>query len=620
MRGRMRNQGRIMKKTIIASLIGLSFTPVAAQSQEIPETSGVVVTASRLPQSRDSVLADVTVIDHEEIQKAGQSTLVELLARQPGIEYSATGGAGKQSSIFIRGTNSDHVIVLVDGLRVNSATTGSFSFESLPISQIERIEILRGPAASLYGADAIGGVIHIFTHPANGESRLSANVGYGRYDTKRASAGISTSQDRWRYSLNVSSLSTDSFSAQRVKSGVDKDHDPYRNLSVNASAGYELALGHDLQLQFLNSEGESDYDCGRQICNVDQTLLSYGLTSRNRFTDQWQSTLRWGIGIDDSTDLTSTRRTVLRTEQRQFSWQNDITLPLGVLSLTYDRLEQDVSGNPSNSVYAVTSRDNNGWLAGYLLDYGPHTVQANLRLDDNSQYDTHTTGNLAYGFRFAPNWRISAGYGTAFKAPSFNQLYFPGFGNENLDPEESRNLETSLRYQSNTVQASITAFRNKVSDLIVFGATMPLNIDNAELKGITMEAAWKMDVWTVRGNATLQSPEDEESGNLLPRRARSYGTFAIERSLGDVQLSAEVVTSGQRYNDPENQFRLAGYTLFNLMADYRLTSEWSLNARYDNVFNREYTVASTKNAFSPNGPDYETPGANLFVGLRWQPK
>lgn len=609
-----------MNKTIIASLVGLSFTPLTSLSQEISESNDIVVTASRIEQHRDSVLADVTVIDRDEIQKAGQLTLVELLSRQPGIEHSSTGGAGKQSSIYLRGTNSDHVVVMVDGLRINSATTGAFSFESLPLSQIERIEILRGPAASLYGADAIGGVIQIFTHPANGESRLSANVGYGRYNTKEASAGISNSHGRWRYSLNVSSLSTDSFSAQRVDSGVDNDHDPYRNLSVNASVDYEFAQGHDLQLQFFNSEGESDYDCGRPICNVDQTLLSYGLTSRNRFMDEWQSTLRWGIGIDDSTDLTSTRRTVLRTEQRQFAWQNDITLPMGVLSLTYDRLEQDVSGNPSNSRYPETSRDNNGWLAGYLLDYGAHTVQANIRLDDNSQYGTHTTGNLAYGFRFAPGWRISVGHGTAFKAPSFNQLYFPNFGNADLDPEESRNLEASLRYQGDKIQGSVTAFRNKVSDLIVFGATMPLNIDDAELKGITMEGAWKLDAWTLRANTTLQSPEDEESGNLLPRRAREYGTFAVDRSFGDLQLTGEIVANGQRYNDPENEFRLAGHTLFNLIANYRLAPEWSLNARYENVFNREYTTASTKNAFSPNGPDYETPGANLFVSIRWQPK
>lgn len=615
-----------MKKILLSVCAGLLSPCTSAYAYESIHSDDIVVTASRVAQSRENVLADISVIEQEEIERAGQSTLIELLQRQPGVEISSNGGAGKTSSVYLRGTNSDHIVVLVDGLRLNSATTGSFAFESLPLGQIERIEILRGPAASLYGADAIGGVIQIFTRRGDGPPRLQGAAGYGRYNTRQGEAGISGNAGGLRYAINASASATDGFSAKKTDSGFDKDSDPYRNQSASASLSYEFTPGHELQLQLFSSEGKSDYDCNKPVCNIDQSLLSYGLTSRNRLTDFWRSTLQLGMGVDDSTNNATTFRSVFRTEQRQYAWQNDLTLPLGTLTLAYDRLEQRIGGSTD---YAVKSRDNNGWLASYVLNHGHHDVQASMRLDDNSQYGEHATGNLAYGYRLTPQWRISAGYGTAFKAPSFNQLFYPGFGNPDLEPERSRNLEAALRYEGSRLRLGVTLFENHVRNLIensgpagdgcTFAGFCPVNVGRAEIRGATLEGRWHAsDSLALYGNFTTQSPRNEETGQLLTRRGNRHGTVGLLHRRGDFEWGAELSGSSTRYNDANNSKKMAGYATLSLTANYRIAPAWRLEARADNVLDKDYVLAYTGN--SASAVAYETAGANLFIGLRWQPQ
>lgn len=617
-----------MRFIVSTSLLGLvSFSSFAATDIH---SDDVIVTASRIPQSAENVLADVTVVTPNEIERAGQSTLVELLQRQPGIQITSNGGTGKASGIFMRGTNSDHVVVLVDGLRINSATLGTTSFENLPLGQIERIEILRGAASSLYGADAIGGVIQIFTRRGEGAPKFTAFAGVGRYNTHRAEAGMSggLNNNTTRYALNVSALETDGFSAKQVQTGFDADDDPYENLSFSAALTQQLAEGHEVDVQFMRSYGRSDYDCNKAECTTTQEIKGYGVASRNRFLPFWQSTLKLGVGVDDSRDISrntaATAPSLFRTEQRQYLWQNDLTLPLGTLTLAYDRLEQEVSGTTN---YAQKSRDNNGWLAAYLLEAGSHSAQLSLRRDDNSQFGNHTTGNAGYGYRFADFWRISASYGTAFKAPTFNQLYFPNFGDPSLQPEKSRNREAALRYNNGVVHAGLTVFENDIRNLIefsgpatagcTFGGFCPVNVGRAEITGATLEGGWQLhDNWRLSGNFTVQSPRNEDTDNLLIRRGNRHGTLRLDYDQGPLQAGLEMVGSSRRYNNATNTKGLDGYALVNLTASYALNPDWRLEARADNVFDKDYVLAFTGNA-ATSAP-YETPGASLFVGLRWQ--
>ncbi|MDO9282902.1 MAG: TonB-dependent receptor [Methylotenera sp.] len=640
-----------MKKTIIASAISLAFTSPIVAAENI-NLEDVVVTASRTQQARSSVVGDVTVIDREEIERAGVGSLTDLLQSQPGVQISTNGGAGKASSVFLRGTNDQHLVVLIDGLRINSATGGGTSFENIPLAQIERIEILRGPASSLYGADAIGGVIQVFTRKAESSKLLvHAAVGLGSYDTHTAEAGISGSVSALKYGVNLSSLDTGGFSAKRIRRGKDADDDSYRNISASAFLELALASGHTWGLQFFESKGHAEFDNNYENFG-EQTLQSYAFTSKNQFTDTWHSTFKLGMGVDDSDshalpdyrnlvsgklnlNLNPTGISKFYTEQKQLSWQNDIMLPLGTLTLAYDRLEQNAEANSGPRLKFQKERNNDSFLAGYVADFSNHAIQASLREDHDTQFGSYTTGGAGYGYRITPQWRVTASYGKAFKVPSLNQLYRPGFGDPALTPEKSENIEASFRFNMPSFNASLTVFQNSIRNMLAnvgpatatctLAGFCPTNVGKAEIQGATLDTAWQMsDDLLLRGNITAQSPRVEESNKpneidqLLIRRSNRYGTINLIHTWGDLQWGAEVTGASTRYNDLANTKKMNGYMLVNLTANYKLTPEWKLETRANNILDKNYVLAYTGN--SPSSVPYNTAGSNLFVGLRYDMK
>ena len=286
-----------------------------------------------------------------------------------------------------------------------------------------------------------------------------------------------------------------------------------------------------------------------------------------------------------------------------------------------DRLEERVKGT---TAYDKTKRDNNGLAANYLLSIGAHSFQAGYRNEHSSQYGSHNIGGIGYGFAFTPKLRASASYGTAFKAPSFNNLYYPGFGNPQLNPEQSRNLEAALRFEDETSTASVTVFENKVRDLIAITQVAaftyaPLNVSKATIKGVTLAASQRWDAWNLGGSVDIQSPRDEKTDNLLSRRAQRHASANLSYNLQDWRFGSELVASSLRYNDPQNDFKLAGYALLNFTADYKINQDWKIQGRVNNVLDKNYTLTTSAGAFGPNDPDYNTPGANLFVSVRWEP-
>lgn len=611
-----------MKKTALASLVGL-LVSLPTNAQEATETDDVVVTASRIPQSREDALADITVIGREEIEKAGQSSLVELLQRQPGVEISGTGGMGTATGVFIRGSNNGHALVLVDGIRQGSVTLGETAFQHIQPSQIERIEILRGPASSLYGSDAIGGVIQIFTRAGRGAPRANAAIGYGTYNTRKLEAGYGGEVNDTRFNIQASHVSSDSFSAKKKQSLKNKDDDAYRNTSVSGTLAHSFNENHEAGITMLNSESRGHFDGFPSSFDHrdEHTLRSWSVYSKNRFLPRWQSELRLGIGIDDSTSISSATPNTFRTEQKQAAWQNGIEIGVGTLLLGAEWLKQEVSGNTD---YAVKTRDTRSLLAGYLGTFGNHSLQANVRGDDNSRFGNHTTGGLSYGYHFAPAWRVSAGMGSAFKAPTFNDLYFPDdgcgdMGNPDLKPEKSRNREAALHWETKAQHASATIYDNRVENLIEwqsngpnicgFNAFTPVNVGEARLRGLTLAWQGQASDLLFRTSIDLQKPEDESTGNLLVRRARQHGALWVGRSFGKLEVGGELIASGERFANAANTQKLDGYSLVNLTANYAFAPEWKLEARANNIFDRDYELSR----------GYNTPGANLFVGLRWQP-
>lgn len=624
-----------MKNTLIASAIALLYSQAAFA--ETLNLHDVVVTANRIEQNKENTLADVTIIDREQIERSGQSTLTDILSMQPGIEIESNGGVGATSNIHVRGNSSQSVVVLIDGMRVASATLGTTSFSQIQPEQIERIEIVRGPASSLYGSDAIGGVIQIFTKQGKGDLHLTASAGYGSYNTQQTAATLSGATERTRFSAGVSSLSTGGISSLKTNQGLDADRDSFRNLGFNGSITHNWAEGQDVGAQLHTSQGHYNFDGSNFPAHQDLRQESYAINSNNKITDLWTSHIRIGQSSDSVDSLGSFGRSSLRTTQDQLSWQNNVKLPLGTVVLAYDRLAEKVDGT---TTYSQNKRINNGYLATYLMEQDSHSFKLGLRRDINSQFGSHTTGNIAYGYQFNSFWKAAASFGTAYRAPTFNDLYWPfsdgsytdlaGIfhpytyqGNKELKPETSRNKEASITYDQGHHKVSLTAYQNDVSNLLVCcngtSTDRPENIGSATINGATLAYEGWFSNYHLRANADIQDPRNNDSDKILTRRAKEHGAIWLGYNWGKWDFGSELVGSSKRYNDAENAIKLGGYALLNLTAQYKVNDDWAINARVNNLLDKQYALATTATTDNLTGPNYNTMGTNLFVSVRYSP-
>jgi vitamin B12 transporter len=599
-------------------LLVVAFVALDAHAQpRVPAVlDPIVVTASRSPQRLLDLVADVTVLDADDIARGGIQGIVALLQRQPGVEITQNGGPGSTAGVFLRGANATQTLVLVDGMRVASASSGATALEAIPPEQIERIEILRGPASSLYGADAIGGVIQVFTRRGVGGLHANAAASYGTYDTWSASAGASGGNDVVRGAVQLAGRRSDGFNAivNPANFSYDPDRDGYRDQSATAQGELRFGPDHSFSAQYFRSRLDSQYDGGDNFDDrTATTLTEWQVALTDRFLPAWTSRLSAGEGSDDSVSETGSGNFPFETRQRQYAWQNDLALPLGALTLALERREERVDASAG---FAVDSRNTNAVTGVYRLDVHDNSLQANLRHDDSTQFGGKTTGALAWGWRFLPQWRVTASAGTAFKVPTFNDLYFPGFSNPDLKPETSRNVEGGVHaaFQHGEVdwQAHLVGYHNRVSDLIVFQCDAdfncrPNNVSRATLEGIELVGDVRWRDTALHGSIDFQSPEDSDTGRLLPRRARRHGVLSLSQAFGQFRLYAELVASSERFDDAENTRRLGGYGIFNVALEWALDRRTTLFVRADNVFDRDYELAA----------DFSTGGAKVFGGVRW---
>ncbi len=602
--------------------VALVALPASARAQDataadVATLEPVSVIATRGLQPAAELLADVTVIRKEEIARAGAQSLAELLQRQPGVEIVQNGGPGSVSGVFLRGANRGQTLVLIDGVRVASSSAGATSLEAIALDAIERIEILRGPASSLYGADAIGGVIQLFTRRGAGELTANASAGYGTYATWKANAGVAGSAGPVRFSVQGGGKSSAGFNAivNPLDFSFNDDRDGYAGQDLSAYAALPWAEGQNLTAQYYRSRLDAQFDGGAGFDDrTITTVEAWQAATRNRLAPFWVSQLSVGVGLDDSVTQTGFGEFPFKTTQRQYVWQNEFTLPLGMLTAGLERREERIATSES---FAVTSRNTDSVFGIYQLRHGASSLQANLRRDDSSQYGGKTTGAIAFGYQFAPSFRMTAGGSTGFKAPSFNDLYFPGFSNPSLEPETSRNVEVGAYVSGETAagvwEARAIAYHNRVSQLILLRCDaafncVPENVARAELDGVTLGLDARSGTTTLSASLDLQRPVDELTGLLLPRRARQHGAVSLGHAVGPVRLGAEVVASSYRYDNVDNTRRMAGYAIVNLTAEWTFAKGWTAFARADNVFDRDYQLAA----------DFSTGGATLFAGLRWR--
>ena len=602
-------------RALIAPLL-LAIPCAYAQSVKPLITDSYAVTASRSAQPIADVLADITVIDAATIARAGAQSLTELVQRQPGVEITMNGGPGSLSGIFLRGANRGQTLILVDGVRLSSSSAGATSLEAIPLDQVDRIEILRGPSSSLYGADAIGGVIQVFTRRGTSTLTGNASAGGGTYGTWDVKAGVGGTSGPVTFAAQGAAKGSNGFNAVVDPSSFlyNDDKDGYKNQSVSASLGYTWATGQELTGQFFRSHLNSQFDGSpgfddRTITDAETWLVA----SRNVLAPFWVSRLSAGAGIDDSKSESAFDDFPFKTIQRQYTWQNELTLPLGMLTAGFERREEHLR---TTAPFAVSNRDTNSFFGIYQLRHGEHALQGNLRHDDSNQYGGKTTGSIAYGYRFQPALRVTAGYATGFKAPSFNDLYYPGFSNPDVKPETSKNFEGGIYWNGIVGAASIElraiAYRNRVSQLIIFQCDVdsncaPQNVNRATLEGVTLGLEARADSGAiVTASLDIQSPEDDVTGKLLPRRARRHGALTVGYPVGPVRLGAELIASSLRYEDPANLLKMGGYAVLNLTAEWMVAPGWTLLARADNVFDKSYQLAA----------GFGTGGATVYAGVR----
>jgi len=571
-----------------------------------------VVTATRTAQSGAQSIAATSVFDRNDIERLQVTSVDQLLRRVPGVNVVNTGGPGKNTTISIRGASTNQVLVLIDGVRIGSATTGDAALQNLPVEQIERIEVVRGARSSLYGSEAIGGVIQIFTRrggDGGAQPYFSTTVGSAQH--LAGSAGVSGGDDKAWYNLGVSSLKDEGIDARPSR---EVDHDGYREMSANLSGGYRFANGLTLDGNLLQVDSHNDYDSGLDA-NADNVTKVYGARARFAPLTAWDVTLQAGRS-EDKTDTFNGNvfNTRIDTRRDSFGWQNDLHVAEGqLLTLGYDWLYDEVNGTGS---FAEDSRENQGVYGQYLGQFGRHEVQLSVRHDDNEQFGAHNTGSLGYGLQLNDQLRFTTSYGTAFKAPTFNQLYYPGFGNENLEPESSKSLEAGLQGSHEWGNWSATVFKNEIEDLIAYfnsGAGLQAqNIDEASIKGLELEAATQLLGWSWQGNLTLQDPQNKSSrsgqGDLLPRRAEQIFNLDVDRRFGRIGLGASLHAEGRRWDNASNTTDLHGYNTLDLRATYWLSHAWRVQAQVTNLFDTDYETAAT----------YQQPGRAGYLTLRYQ--
>ena len=573
-----------------------------------PRLDDVVVTATRTEQSAADLLADVSVVDRTQIERSGAVDLADVLARLPGIELSRTGGPGQPTSLFLRGADSRFTAVFVDGVRIDSQSTGGAAWETIPLSQVERVEVVRGPAAAVYGSDAVAGVVQIFTRRGQaGGPRVSAGVGAGNLRSYRLESGVSGGTERFDYAFGVSREQSGGINARPVAT-QNPDRDGHRRDAAQGRLGFELAPGQRIEATVLASNLNARFDSS--LSDDDRSwhkLRTYGLNWNGRWSDSYQTR----VSVSQSNDDYESRPYPYQvsTRIRGYLWQNEWQTQLGRLTLGLERREDHLVTDP-----IANGRSQNALAGGYSVNLGAHSIQANLRRDRDSDFGGRTSGGLSYGFRLNEAWRLTAAAGTAFRAPTLYQR-FSEYGNADLRPETGRNYELGLRYAAGDSRFSVVAYRSRISNLIGFGGAGACaspygcyeNTDRAQLEGVTLSAGHRIGDFRLRASLDIQSPRNLETDRVLARRARRHGTIGFDTVSGPVTWGGETVFSGARFDNAANTVRLGGYTQWNLYAGMKLDPNWTLGLRLDNLTDKRYQIAD----------GYATLGRTVFVTLRW---
>lgn len=611
--------------SLLAVAVALAL-PFAAKAQDATELDEVVVTGTRTDIPLQDSLVPAQVITREDIERSQARSLVDVLKGRAGVGFSNQGGLGKITTVNLRGTESDQVLVLVDGIRIGSATAGLASFQDLPVDQIERVEIVRGPRSSLYGSEAIGGVIQIFTRRGGKGLSRELRIGGGSHNLREASGGFAYGGERGWIGANAAYQETDGINACRGSGTLfqgcftdEPDDDGYRNVSLNVRGGYRFTDTLTLEGHVLNADAFNEFDGspfgGNEADNVQRVLggkLTWKPSTRTTLTTQV------GRASDQSDNYfagvaTGTRDYVSTFDTRRdnASVQGDIALgERHLLTAGADWLRDEIT---STTPFTVDTRDNTGVFVEYQGRFGAHRLQASVRNDDNEQFGNHATGTLGWGMDLARGFKLTASAGTGFKAPTFNDLYYPGFSNPDLEPEESRSLNLGVAQYGDGWNWTFNVYDTRVDELIGYDSSFNIvNIEEARIRGAELTGAVTLAGFDINAELSHTDPRNRTAGvthdNLLPRRARNTARVDVDRAFGDFRVGLTGNGASHRYDNVANSVRLAGYGTLDLRLEYAISDTWTLQARASNVFDRRYETIAW----------YNQPGREYGLSLRYR--
>lgn len=600
--------------------------PVLAQQS----LKDVVVTATRVAQPLTDVVADVSLIDREAIERSGQSSLRELLAFQPGVQLVTNGGYRSSSGVFLRGAASSQTVVLIDGVRIGSATSGGSPLENIPLDRIERIEILRGAASALYGPDAVGGVIQIFTREPTDELQRAAGVGAGTAGQRQANASLRGNSGALGYSLGLSREQGTGISvvSNPAASGYNPDDDRFKTESLDAKLTAKLSKEHMLTLGLMHSESAYQFDGKPNPNPLKLTVLTTDSWSYPKLDNtyvkwdaqwlpSWKSSLTLAAVDEESVShyyraadgiLGSSSK--FNTQRQQATWQNDIAIGRDLLSLILESRDERVD---STTNYTVKDREINSVVASYALNRSDWNALAVLRHDDNSQFGGFDNWALSGGYKLTDSLRAIASMGTSFQAPTFNQLYYPGWGDDTLVPQLNHAKEIGLKYSAAGLNLTGVVYHNEIDGFILPATNTQSSM--AVLRGMTISADMQHGNSNYAISYDYADPRSRSTDSLadnqrLVRVARNTLNMTARHRLGVVTMFGELKLASDREDnnlDFSGRDTLGGYSLLNLGASWKLSKELSLLGRINNVTDKNYVLA--------NG--YSMPGRNAFVSLSW---
>lgn len=594
----------------------------------------IVVTANRDVQSIENTNAAVTVFTRDDIDRLQPSSVAALLNKVPGVQITQTGGRGSNVGVFIRGTKTAQSLILIDGQRVGSASSGGAALEYLSMDQIERVEVLRGSRSAIYGADAIGGVIQIFTRRSDGNGiNPRLRIAAGNHGTWERSLGVSGGNDKTRFSLNAALDETKGIDRTRKSWNPDKDHDAYRNKSLSFTISHQLTDDIDIGLNTLHQEGKSEYDNPTGFApskyyaafNTNSTSAYFNY----RVTDFWATRLEVGHSEDKRKDRDKLDKTNVwnnyhyNTFRDSATWLNTLTLnDTNTILVGADFLNDKLH---SSTDYDRTSRWNRAGFIQHSYQGDIVFTELGLRHDKNQQYGSKNTWNGGLGFNINPENKLIFSYAEGFRVPTFNDAYSPAGwgGNPNLKPEESKSYEIQWRSQlADKTRLEASVYRSTIRNMIIYvpqgWSGTNYNINKARIHGF--EASLHQDLWGWQGvlGVSLVDPRDAKSGHTLQNIARRTVSFDLDRQFGDFSIGAGWLAASSSYGNAANTIDIPGYGIFGIRGSWQATPEIKFDAKIDNLFDKSYY----RSTYSYNSRiyGYREEGITAMFGVTWKPK